>query len=616
MNDKVIWTNGLDQARIIEADGSVGLLGFTMAPSAPAASGPMTKRSFDIGDEQYYANHFGYSIQGRIGTVGDLLDGAEGAVLSGAWYYYAQYEDSYGNLSGTSSASNPVTIETIQASPYNPIHTGGDPTGDITIFGRSSGFDATQKWIVHDTTVDDLTRQFLVQTAGDAPENCTAVWLYRTPDTKHVDVIPRFLVRIANNRSTMFPDNISDSELGSEMAETVPTPVFRNMCAHQGRLVVANVVGDPGIVRRSDVGFPGTFPKFEYIYPDSGGAEVTAVTVHNGVLLAFTETSVYSLEEFNAPRPLTQGIGCVAPRSIKALSNGVLVWLARDGFYAMAGSQITKLSRGIERSLRYDVNRSRIRMSVAVVDPISGEYRCAVPPAGSVNNSLVYCFDGESWRRQDLGIHIADWCQLDDWRQYVVAVGKEVDSSDVQQTTNSNLGEAVVKTSDILVDAREGSRNLEVFVIDHATKSYTPPSRDLIYRSGWLRADGIGLTPINVRTMYIGLVDAWDGEYTVTFYRNGSGSRFVSMSDVKAIGTDDESNVLVDIAGSAIIGAAKVHDRRMFWRQIPVGIENASSWAFEIRATYPTRLNIAAFAFDVGVATAGNVKGRIPLRND
>ena len=97
----------------------------------------------------------------------------------------------------------------------------------------------------------------------------------------------------------------------------------------------------------------------------------------------------------------------------------------------MAGNQITRVSSGIERSLRNDVNRSRMRMSVAVYDPVSGEYRCAVPPAGSVNNSLIYCFDGQNWRRQDLGIHIADWCRLDDWRQYLLALGKEIDTSDV-----------------------------------------------------------------------------------------------------------------------------------------------------------------------------------------
>ena len=52
------------------------------------------------------------------------------------------------------------------------------------------------------------------------------------------------------------------------------------------------------------------------------------------------------------------------------------------------------------------------------------------------------------------------------------------------------------------------------------------------------------------------------------------------MSDVKAIGTDDGSGILTDIAGSAVIGTAKVHDPRVFWRQVPVGIENASFLGF------------------------------------
>ena len=93
----------------------------------------------------------------------------------------------------------------------------------------------------------------------------------------------------------------------------------------------------PGLVRRSEIGFPGTFTEFDFVYPDSGGAEITGLASHSGVLLAFTENSVYSLEQFGQPRPLAQGIGCVAPSSIKALPNGTLIWLARDGFYGMMG---------------------------------------------------------------------------------------------------------------------------------------------------------------------------------------------------------------------------------------------------------------------------------------
>ena len=194
LNGNIIWTNGVDQARIVDSDGSVALLGFTQIPSAPIGYGPVRKRDMQLGDEQYYPNHFGYSWNGRIGTPGDLLDGSEGSILAGTWYYHIQLEDDYGNLSATSPASNPIEIQTMQASPYDP----------------QNGYDGG-KWTVYDATIDDLTRQFLVQVGGDAPDNCTAIYVYRTPDTRHVDVTPRFVARIPNNREVMNPYNMADS---------------------------------------------------------------------------------------------------------------------------------------------------------------------------------------------------------------------------------------------------------------------------------------------------------------------------------------------------------------------------------------------------------------------
>jgi hypothetical protein len=356
-------------------------------------------------------------------------------------------------------------------------------------------------------------------------------------------------------------------------------------------LVVANTVAEPGIVRRSEVGFPGTFPDLEYVYPDSGGAEVTAVTSHGGILIAFTEVSTYSLQDFDQPVPLAQGIGCVAPRSIQALANGMLIWLGRDGFYGMIGANIQRISAPIDRTVRYYLNRSRMRMASAVLDPESGEYRCAVAGAGKSRNNLVLTFDGQHWRRMLMGIAIADWCRLDDWRQYALALGQELGSSG-------------------------SSDRVEAFVMGRETRSYTPPNRSVVYRSGWIRSDEVGLIPVNVRTMYVGMVDAWDGDFEITFYRNGSWKSAVSMSDVKSIGVDNDSGVVADIAGKALIGSAKTHDPRLYWRQVPVGLENVSIWAFEIRSAFPVKLHIASFAFDISIATSGNIRGRIPLRDD
>ena len=386
------------------------------------------------------------------------------------------------------------------------------------------------------------------------------------------------------------------------------------MCTHQGRLVIGNVVGDPGVVRRSLPGLPGTFVRSEFIYPDSGGAEVTAVTSHNGVLLSFTENSVYSLEDFSVPLPLSQGVGCIAPRSIQAMPDGTLIWLSRDGFYGMREGRITLLSRPIQRTIKNFVNHSRMRMAVSAIDPLTGEYRCALAEAGSPKNKLIICFDGQNWRRMKLNIEIADMCQVRDWRQYLLAVGVDPTVTFEQEVTSYQ----VVRDSQVQATSKmvrvTGRR--DVFVLDRENRTYTPPSREYIYRSGWMRGDNVALTPMHIRSMYVGLIDAWDGDFQIRFYRNGSWRDVVLMQDVRAIGVDDESQVVNDIAGSAVIGSAKAHDPRLIWRHIPVGLESTYTWAFEIRASHPTRLHIASFVFDVTVATSGNIRGRVPQRSD
>jgi len=259
--------------------------------------------------------------------------------------------------------------------------------------------------------------------------------------------------------------------------------------------------------------------------------------------------------------------------------------------------QVELVSNPISKTVRNFINKSRVRSAVAVVDPDSLEYRCAVCEAGESSQKLILTYDGRNWKRQQLNIHIADWCQTDDYRQYVLAAGN---LSDVKE---ANITGSVARENEVLVMGRE-------------TSAWLPPEREIIYRSGWMRGDSTGLTPIHIRTMYIGLKDAWDGDFTIKFYRNGSWAEVVSMSDVKAIGTDDGSLIVQDIAGSAVLGSAKARDPRLFFRQIPVNLETTSTWAFEISATSPTRLNIASFVFDTTVATQGNPRSRTPFRSD
>ena len=587
MNGQVIWTNGVDRAQIITYDGTAGDLGYSKKPSAPQVFHP-AKPSFEQ-SFLYFPNAWGYSWPGRIGTPGDILAGREGALLAGRWYYYVQYEDSYGNLSAFSARSEAVQLSSNQADPFS----GATDKKDVS---NQEG-----------SEIDDLTRRFLLKTAGDAPSQTAAVHVYRTPDTFHVDATPRFLARIPGKSQVVFDDNYSDTELSDPWKPTVDVPIFRVACAHQGRLIIGNIPGDTGLVRRSETGFAGTFGEAEFVYPDTSGSEITALASHGGLLLAFTESCVYSLSDFANPTPLTRGIGCTAPRSIQSLRDGTLVWLGRDGFYGMTMTgAVTRVSAAIDKVMRREINRSMLRLAVSTVDAETGEYRCALTPAGSIYNRLLMCFDGTFWRRLDMGIHFADLTTTDDWRQYVVGIGTDVE-----------------KESDVTLTDGTGTELdfSRVFVLGHETKDYAPPSRQVVYRSAWMKSSADGLTPTNVRSMYIGLLDAWNGTATIRIYRNGSWKRHVAMDDLRLIGPDDGSDIVTDIAGAAVIGAASAHEPRLYWREVPVDIRNANSWAFEVVIEGEPlrdlgRIHIAAFAFDISLASGGSPRGRVPRRND
>lgn len=591
LNDKIIWANGIDYPLVIDAQGFVVPLGFQETPSAPSVYGPQSLPN----KENFYPNAGGYSWRGEIGTPGDVLSGTQGAVLDGVWYYYVQLEDIHGNLSAPSSQSNQAFVRTIQATPYDQ--------------GASSTSDQTG------TTIDDLTRQFMVRHTAKGPDHAVAVHVYRSADTMRGSTKPRFLGRFAGREPFVFGDRKADSFLGAEMEETTPFVVYRTMCAHQGCLIIANMLMDPGLVRRSSPGFPGTLPKDDFVYPDSNGAEVTAVASHAGFLLAFTENAIYDITPDRATGKLSgsvtlaMGVGCVAPRSIKALADGRLIWLARDGFYTMDTSQqITRVSQPIQALTRTGLNMARYRKAVSVVDARSLEYRCAIAPAGLQRNTVLFIFDGSNWRREELGsgdvnttLSIADMCRTDDYRQYILMAGKDPTRTAV---TQGQQGPVTVPIPN------------DVFVADHETTAYTPLPRKALYRSAWIKADETGMTPVHVRSIYIGMMDGFNGNFTVRYFRNGSWKPVTEINDVLAIGVDDGSGVVTDVAGAAVVGAAKAHEPRLVWRMVPAGLENVYAWAFEIEVNYPIRLELAAFAFDQSAASGGNLRGRIPLRQD
>ena len=670
IGDKIIYFNGIDQAQVISYNGMVVPLGFDLPASVPGVSSPGQPEYDEV--PNYYPNSKGYSWQGRIGTPGDELSGQTASLLKGAWYYYFQYEDIHGNLSEFSGPSDPGTVQTNQADPISVIGISNDAAVSSGVGTLTSKIfpSMSSKTVPLGTEIDDLTRRFLVKATGDLPEHAVATRIFRTADTFHKDSVPKFLTRIPGSKQFAFDDNHSDSELGFEWTETISVPVFRVACSHKGRLIIGNLAGDPGVVRQSEPGFPGTFPKSAFIYPDSKGLEITALRSHNGNLLAFTESSIYLIgDDFMTYSPVSTGVGCVAPKSIQALRDGSLVWLSSDGFYSMSASgDIQKFSLPIQKIMDHETNKSQYFRAVSVVDYDSGEYRCALPKKGESRNKLILCFADGFWRRMDYGINIADMCSQDDHEHKTLFVGSD-------------------PREDVIYAARRFHNISRVFIMGRQSTDYFGPPRRIRYRSAWLRSGDFGLVPTNVRNLYVGMLDAWVGSATVRLYRNGSWDPIAEMNDVLLHGPDDDSGIIKDVAGAAKLGLSKARHPRVFWRQIPVDIQNANSWAFEIEligspAPFATagiqsntpkilkdetlhgpsfyenqgllssskefrewnklydhlsteetkklfervkkrpldwelgRLKIHAFAFDVSIATQGTPLGRVPFRKD
>ena len=586
VNDQIIWSNGIDRPLVISHNGLVVPLGFKYAPGMPVVDGPEQPAS----REDEYPNSSGYSWPGRIGTIGDYVDANEGAVLAGEWAYYTQWEDIHGNLSPLSAPSEHVRIVNQQTNEdvsregdvYDPDD--GKRFSALTTPALSGAYSLREQIIVTTANVGDLQRQYVVRSTneyGTAPKHAVACRLYRTADIVRHGPTPRLVEVIHGTGGFVYADNIPDSRLLTPGKQIAEVPSFSAITVHRGCLV--GVYGTKVYV--SQPGFPGTFPVDQIVTPDKDGAGVTATASHAGRLIAFTETSVVDIT--NGPGTevtLARGVGCVAPRSIKALPMGMLVWLSRDGFYGLKpDGSIEHLSQGIHRRIRDGVAKGAMRRAVAVVDSRSREYRCAVTPAGEAYNSLMFCYDGRGFREIKLGLDVWDMCVTDDAREYVLMSG---------QTSRSD------------------PYGHDVYVSGHEVEDFANADRTHIFRSAWLRGDDTALKPIHVHNLYLGMIDEKDVSIDVNIYSNGSHAPDAdSPRKVKSVGVGVE-----DLTGAAVLGTAKTHARRLYWRRIPVGLQSVNTWAFELKSDSP--FHIAAIAFQTSFATMGDELGRIPLGED
>lgn len=399
----------------------VAQLGFTAPPAPPSGLGPESRIGYhdetDIGggvNDGGYTHHGLWARLGstdehlglqRIGTLSasdTVPTSAAGRELTagylkpGRWRAKVALVDRWGNVSPLSGESNDIQFD-LQPS---------------TIF--VAGAPNTAAWV----GVERARHEIAWDGVAPGPDHTMARVIYRTKDLENSGdasfyelplnglAVPNALGTLPDNISSFYPDNVPDAWLFVKPLEVDPVPVFRLAAIAFGRLWIGNALGDRGMIRPSEVGRWGTFPKNPgRIYPDPTGAEVTGLHAVRGGLLVFTASSTYLVTPNDTgdgfrSSTVSSTAGCVAPSSIVTMDNGMTVWLGREGFYGFDGQSAIPLFKEHRQQARR-INWTRAGRSNATFDYHSQQYHCWVPHDGSQEPNRRYKFDGVHWHWDD-----------------------------------------------------------------------------------------------------------------------------------------------------------------------------------------------------------------------
>lgn len=582
VGNQVIWSNGIDRPKSITYDGVALPLGYDRSPGAPWSEGPSQPPSADSDDDEtrdkHFPNSLGYSHPGKIGTLGDVRSPTEGSLLGGSWAYYIQDEDFRGNLSPLSPSSDIIEIY---------------PQSTQEVVGGTT---------MLEVTVDDLPRQFFVRCSGDAQPHTKKRHIARTRDMRNYGIEPRHLSSDPGATKTPFPDRRADSELGDVMLQPLPVPVFHISFAWGDRLCI--LVG--GEVWISMKGRYGTFLPENRFSITTGGAELIAGASFGGRVYVWTRRGTYDITgvlEGAPPVQVSKMVGCAAHATVQGLPDGRLCWLSWGGFYTMQPGGVPEpASRDIHTRVTQEMSRGAFPQAVAATDydADTGEYRCAVTPAGSKGNTVIFAFDGRFWREYQLGIEVNAMCVTDDDRNYTLMAGRDT-SADFK----------------------------EIFVFDHEYEEYSPPARTCLLWSREITAGGESYgrgshLKMHVTAILVGFVDAYAGDLTVKTYANGGRAPHETFTDVQSIGLDSDSNddhggfgIAQEVFGSAELGTVKAREPRLFWRTIEVDCPDVHTFSFSVECDHPVEMEIRAIRVVASPhVTAGANQGRAPEHNE
>jgi len=564
VNDRVIWCNGVDYPLQVDAWGEVYGLGFAEGPQVPVAVGPEQLADLDI---TKYPN-VERCWPGLKGTGSDILSNQFGLLLAGRWYYYFVYEDYFGNLSPASQRSNAAAIQQITAEPYY-----ANATADSC----------------HRGELDQLTRQFQVTGPGShnaVRDRIAAIRIYATRDVGSGRNPPTaYLVAVKGGSGAVnHPENMPDGLLSVEMPDNVGVEPYKVACVHNGILTVGNLVSNPMKIQETEPGFPGSWPKRSAAVLSGGGAELTGLVSHSGRRIAFTRGCTFDVTDLGAWRTIAQGIGCCAPRSLKATPDGILIWLSDAGYYAMGPDFAPRpISSESMLETQRGINYGFAVKAAADFDPSNREYLCAVAPAGESRNTRIWRYNGKGWKHYELGWSVAAMCVTDDERRYVLIAGADED------TGTTHVG-----------------------VLHHESATYTAPDRTAVFRTDWVRPLELGHA-FRVRDAFIMVFDGTDDTaIRVIGYKNDILAAATGPLAMQAMNPAYSTGIEDDIFGTGILGTMKLRNPRGLWRRVSLEMPDCFSFALGIECDYPNYARIGPIVINAEPVSRGGPHGRMP----
>lgn len=488
------------------------------------------------------------SSQAGTGTPTEYF----GQLRPGTYQAAVQWIDRWGNFSAVSGRSNEIRFE-------------------------------AERTKVKDDTPDRLMKEVMWTGIDPGPTRTVGRILCRTRDLLHAGDMGLYVVpgnvgagvfgafaTMPDNNSDRFTDNCPDAWLVTNPLEVIPTPIFKLCRLAFGRLWIANISGNPGVLLPSLPGRYGTFLENSEIYPDPSGGEITGLCLTETGLLAFTATTSFMVVPNSdgdgwVVQTIHKTVGCVAPSSIATIGDGRVLWLARDGFYQFGPNGIEFIGVDISTTTRR-INKVRARRSVAAFDPKSKEYRCWVPLDASKENNICFIYDGDGWRQRKRTPAQAV-CVTQDHHQYMLATG-----------TQRIPG---------------GGTEDGVWVLDHEAQSFESLKVDgeletdrtfrSVLESSWITWTS-SHTRKSVKTIYLNFRETRNATAKIKIYRDWRMTNpiYTDTSKASLFSPEDIPPFWGEYTWDSTDDPNKYSTRRPFWKRVDVDVPSCEVYKIVI----------------------------------